>query len=298
MKINRIFFIILLLASICLADPPRVTPPSDQLQKQLNLSPFYKKTLDDHGLFIISSEKPSDYALYEAAYILDHMLQNRDDLRAALIKNNVRLVVMAYNEFTTDIPEHSQLRPPAGSKLTGKQFWDRRARGLGGTRTDPLTSCGEENLLNLKGDPYAGENILIHEFSHIIQNVAIRNTDPDLHQKISDAYNQAKSEGLWKGTYAITDDNEYFAEATQSWFDCNAHNNASHGDIDTREKLKKYDPRMAELLAQVYRDNQWRYTPTTERPDSPHLAGFDRATAPAFAWPAELLKTPRELEKK
>ena len=282
---------LLLLTTFAFAKQPQISPPSPDLQKQLNLSPFYKKSLDDHGLWIVSSEKPSDFALYEAAYIVDHMLANRDDLRAALIKNNVRLVVMAYNEFTTDIPEHSHLRPPKDSKLTGKQYWDRRARGLGGTRADPLTSCGEENLLNLKGDPYAGENILIHEFSHIIQNVAIRNTDPDLHRKITEAWNQAKSEGLWKGTYAITDDNEYFAEATQSWFDCNAHNNASHGDIDTRDKLKKYDPRMAELLAQVYRDNDWRYTPTTNRPDSPHLAGFDRAIAPVFSWRPDLLKS-------
>jgi hypothetical protein len=292
MRINRASFFIVLLASFCFADPPKLSPPSPDLQTQLSLSPFYKKSLDDHGLWIVSSEKPSDFALYEAAYILDHILANRDDLRAALIKANVRVVVMAYNEFTTDIPEHSQLKPPRKSNLTGPQYWNKRARGLGGTRSDPLTSCGEENLLNLKGDPYQGENILIHEFSHIIQNVAIRNTNPDLHKKISDAYHQAKSEGLWKGTYAITDDNEYFAEATQSWFDCNAANNAVHNDIDTREKLQKYDPRLAALLAQVYRDNDWRYTPTTKRPDSPHLQGFDFSAAPTFAWRADLQKAP------
>jgi len=288
MKIKSLLFS-LLFASITFADSLKISPPSPDLQKQLNLSPFYQKSLDDHGLFIISSEKTSDFALYEAAWILDHVLANRDDLRAALIKNNVRIVVMAYSEFTTDIPEHANLRPPKDSKLTGKQFWDRRARGLGGTRSDPLTSCGEENLLNLKGDPYAGENILIHEFSHIIQNVAIRNTDPDLHKKITELWKSARDEGLWKNTYAITDDNEYFAESVQSWFDCNAANNAVHNDIDTRDKLKKYDPRMADLLAQVYRDNDWRYTPTTKRPDSPHLAGFDRSTAPIFKWRPDLL---------
>src|SRR6266850_1292140 len=127
---------LLLLTTFAFAKQPQISPPSPHLQKQLNLSPFYKKSPNHH-------------------------------------------------------------RPPKDSKLTGKQYWDRRARGLGGTRADPLTSCGEENLLNLKGDPYAGENILIHEFSHIIQNVAIRNTDPDLHQKITVAWNQAKSEGLW-----------------------------------------------------------------------------------------------------
>jgi hypothetical protein len=291
---NKLTLLLLLFVSCAFADQPKIAPPSLDLQKQLNLSPFYKKSLDDRGLFILSSDKPSDYALYEAAWIIDHVLANRDDLREALIKNNVRIVVMAASEFTTDVPEHSQLRPPRDSKLTGKQYWDKRARGLGGTRTDPLTSCGEENLLNLTGDPYRGENILIHEFAHIIHNVAIRNAEPELHKKINDAYRAAKKEGLWKGTYAITDDNEYFAECVQSWFDCNAANNAVHNDVNTREKLKKYDPRMAELLEQVFRGNDWRYTPTTRRPDASHLEGFDRNIAPVFAWPPELLNANRE----
>src|SRR4051812_31161869 len=99
---NRLLISILLLfTSVSLAAPPNLPPPSSELQKQLHLSPFYKKSLNDHGLWIISSEKPSDFALYEAAYILDHVLANRDDLRKALIDHNIRIVVMAYNEFTT-----------------------------------------------------------------------------------------------------------------------------------------------------------------------------------------------------
>src|SRR5689334_22631262 len=103
---KRLILIFFLFSSVSLAEPPKLPPPSPELQKHLNLSPFYKKSLNDHGLWIVSSEKPSDYALYEAAYILDHVLANRDDLRQALIDHNIRIVVMAYNEFTTDIPEH------------------------------------------------------------------------------------------------------------------------------------------------------------------------------------------------
>src|SRR4051794_36309880 len=244
MRINRVLIVPLVLTALCFADAPTISPPSEQLQQRLHLSPFYKKSLDDRGLWIVSSEKPSDFALHEAAWIIDHVLTNRDDLREALVKSNVRIVVMAYNEFTTDVPEHAHLKAPKTATLPAKQYWDRRARGLGGTPSDPLTSCGEENLLNLQGDPYRGENILIHEFAHIIMNVAIRNTEPDTHKKIIDNWKSARDEGLWKNTYAITDDNEYFAECVQSFFDCNAKNNASHNDIDTREKLKKYDPRM------------------------------------------------------
>ena len=40
---------------------------------------------------------------------------------------------------------------------------------MGGSLTDPFCSCAEENLLAYAGDPYAKENILIHELK--IRNV-------------------------------------------------------------------------------------------------------------------------------
>src|SRR3954471_7199641 len=94
------FSALLILCFTSLSLAQGIAPPSEQLQKQLNLSPFYKKSLDDHGLWIVSSEKPNDAALHEAAWIIDHMLQNREDLRKALIDHNIRIVVMAASEFT------------------------------------------------------------------------------------------------------------------------------------------------------------------------------------------------------
>src|SRR6267154_1421768 len=75
------------------------------------------------------------------------------------------ILVMAPTEMTTDVPEQRNMTP--------KDYWDKRARGLGGR----LTSCGEENLLNLKGDRYARENILVHEFSHAVHHFGIGSLD-------------------------------------------------------------------------------------------------------------------------
>jgi hypothetical protein len=86
--------------------------------------------------------------------------------------NKTRFTVMAHDEWTTDVPEHSDLRPP--------EYWDRRARGLGATRSRPSVSCGEENLLAMKGDPYSTENILIHEFAHAIHEMGLSTVDPTL----------------------------------------------------------------------------------------------------------------------
>ena len=52
-----------------------------------------------------------------------------EELTKAMIESGSHMVVMAYNEFTTDVPEHARLEPAV--------YWDRRARGLGATPEAP-----------------------------------------------------------------------------------------------------------------------------------------------------------------
>ena len=225
-----------------------VEPPKS-LRRAFKLDPFYRKCVVIDGLPVVSSGKVADQAVLEAAYLVDRMLAGRPDLRRALVKSKVRVAVMAPDEWTTTLPEHSDLRPRA--------YWNQRARGLGATRARPAVSCGEENLLQYAGDPYQGENILVHEFGHAIHEIALKRVDKKFDGRLAACYEQAMSEGLWQGTYAATDRHEYWAEGVQSWFDCNGSNDAQHNDIDHREKLQKYDPRLAKLLAEVFRENAW-----------------------------------------
>jgi hypothetical protein len=139
---------VLLAASLSAADLEVSAPPDE-----LKLDAIYTKYVSANGYPIVASAKVNDYALKEAAYLVNMMLARRPDVRDAMIGSGSRLIVMAHDEFTTDVPEHAQLRP--------KDFWDARARGLGGSQTDPVCSCGEENLLCFEGDPYSTENILI-----------------------------------------------------------------------------------------------------------------------------------------
>ena len=231
--------------------PPKVAAPPAELVERLKLSPFYKKHLDCKGFPIVSSGKVSDAALVEAAVIVNHMLADRGDVREALIKNKVRLAVMSPEEQTTDVPEHSDLTP--------KDYWDKRARGLGATRARPAVSCGEENLLNLKGDRYPTENILVHEFAHAIHEMGLNSIDKRFDAKLKDLYEAAKSKERWKGTYAMTNRMEYWAEGVQSYFDTNARNNRDHNDVDTREKLAKHDPELFELIDETFKKSKWRY---------------------------------------
>jgi alpha-glucosidase len=229
------------------APRPRVAAVSAELRERLNLDPFYQKHLDVEGLPVLSSAKVSDAALIEAGYLIRRMLAERPDVLKELVRNRARFVVMAPTEMTTDVPEQRNMTP--------KDYWDNRARGLGGR----ITSCGEENLLNLKGDRYRNENILVHEFSHAIHRFGIGSLDRTFDARLKTTYTRAMDNGLWKGTYAATNHSEYWAEGVQSYYDCNNPPNASHNDVNTREKLAKYDPDLFALIDETFGKNPWRY---------------------------------------
>ena len=253
----------------------QVTAPPLTLQ----LDPVYEKFISASGYPIIASRHVDDYALKEAAFLVDLMLANRPDVRDAMIKSGSRMIVMGHNEFTTDVPEHAHMRP--------KDFWDARARGLGGSRTDPVCSCGAENLLCYPGDPYSAENILIHEFAHNIHLRGLVNVDATFDDRLKQAYDAAMAAGLWKTKYASTNKNEYWAEGVQSWFNNNRPPDHDHNHVDTRAELREYDPELAALCEEIFGDTKLVYTkPTTRLRD--HLEGFDPSKSPAFVWPERL----------
>jgi len=261
-----------------------VQAPSKDLIKRLELDPFYKKHCDVKGFPIIGSDKVNDYAFKEAAYLIDILLEGREDIRTMLIKNKVRYVIYGINEFTTDVPEHKHL---ANTK-NGKDWWDRRARGLGALPHCPATSCGEENLLCYKGDPYKSENILIHEFAHTIHHCAINFIDKTFDKRLQATYQAAMKKGLWKGKYAATNRAEYWAEGVQSWFNDNRENDHDHNHVNTRKELIEYDPGLAKLCEEIFGKREWSYTKPLTRLDLPHLKGYKPEDAPSFQWPKRL----------
>ena len=261
------------------AEELRVQPITAEIRKEYRLDPFYKKMVVIDGLPIIGSENVSDYAFLECAWILDHMLEGQDRIKSALVRNKVRIGIIAVTEYTMDIPENQIRRMVARAA-----YHDRRSRGLGRVT---MTTCGEENLLSLRGDPFWLENITIHEFSHTIAS-NLRRVDRAWWGRLNDLYRQAMDEGLWADSYAASNVHEYWAEGTQSWFDCNTPRDDGrvHNGIWNRDKLKRYDPRLAVLLEETFGDRPWRYSKTTARPPDQraHLEGLDRDEMPRFSF--------------
>jgi hypothetical protein len=277
--------------------PPavRVMPIDEDLRRSYHIDPFYKKTLTSVGVVIVGSDKVSDWAFLEAAYTLDHQLHDSPGwVRDALTTNKVRLAILAVVEYTMDLPENNRRTRTASEAA----FQDRRSRGLGGM---PNCSCAEENLLNLRGDPYggngaatSGENITIHEFSHTVASAIGRyqGRDGEFWTKLRKAFADAKAPGgrlavfnqnRTRPVYASTDEQEYWAEGAQAWFDHAVPGNS--GGLQVRDDVKQKDPELAALLAEIYGEGPWRYhkttaknsdgTPMRNKDELAHLNGLD-----------------------
>ena len=215
----------------------------------VDLDPFYEKYLDVGGIPVISSSKVPDQALHRAKGIVDEMLVHRDDLRRTMAEMGVRVVIIAVSEVTTDIPEWSDLYEAFPST-----DWNTRARGLGATPRRPATGAAEENVLCYPDDPYKYEDILVHEFAHtmLIMGVEQRQGGRKFRERLELAFRHALDAGLWEGTYAGENPDEYWAEGVQSWFGLNDPPGPIHNYVNTREELEAYDPELGNLIQEVF----------------------------------------------
>ncbi len=109
----------------------------------------------------------------------------------------------------------------------------------------PVSSAGEENLLCLPNDPFAGERLLVQTFATAVL-LGVEDADDTFKFRIRAAYDAATSAGLWRNTYAGQNEIEYYAEGVQSWFDANlevAQPDGNNGPINTRGELRSMIPR-------------------------------------------------------
>ena len=214
----------------------------------MGLPSYYQKYVDAGGIGVFAAGNVPDEALVDTRNWIMAMLGANPLIRQAMARHGSVVVILPENEPITSVPRMEDL-----PQMFPNQDWNLR-RGGGGTLARPLTWMGVENVLKPPTDKFPKENNMVHEFAHAIENIGIALANKALHDRLTGAYASATARGLWKGTYAGKNMDEYFAEGTQSWFHCNRINDRDHNDVDTREKLKKYDPELAAILKIVYGD--------------------------------------------
>ena len=257
-------------------DIPEPVPPPQEVRDFFDLDPYYQQWINVRGFPVFASEEVSPYALKEAAWILGHMIGHRPDILRVMAEHTARFAIVPHNKHTSDMPESN----------TGRLsfFWDVRHRAVH-CRGCPIASETEEGLIGKSASP-------IHNFGHLLQDWGLNGVDPTFNNRVTTLYDMAKAEGLYQGYYAGSSESEYWAEGVTSWF--HDTNQKQHVAL-TRSALKKYDPRLAKLLTEVFGDGDWRYTRPATRTHLPHLQGFNPQEAPIYQRPPELLELEKQL---
>lgn len=223
---------------------PKYTPFAPLLAQVVAVGPVY----------VTGDRSVPPEALRDAGTILEIMLQHRPDIGAVLRQNGVFTVVAARSQRICDLPYFAQYKNDTSlCNALGEG-------GAGGTTTNPVTACDEQNLLGEASDPYDrydrspgsySQNICVHELAHTIMNIGLSQED---RSRIEARFEAVQQTGLWAGDYAMTNDMEFWAVMSQFYFwagperTYSAFNHVANGPA----ALKQYDPETFALLDSIY----------------------------------------------
>ena len=228
--------------------------------------------------FIVVGRKASDEALLKANDTIRKMFAYRHDILKAFINEGAKLVVLGPDESLYDLPECKKM--PAGSI-------DYTARFLDYSPEVKLLVVDQKNVLQDADSPYFTGCQIMRVFAKALYKLTgTRPVDPNwdkrgrevqqyelrvqrmdirFDERLKELYNNAMNKGLWKGTTAVGDRTEYWAEGVLAYFDAAGAvvppNDADY-PIANREALKKYDPGLFDLVEQTmgYKGKvDWRY---------------------------------------
>jgi alpha-glucosidase len=206
------------------------------------------------------------------------MFAYRHDILKALIADGVKLVVLGPHERMRDLPEF---------KNAEMETVDLTARFMDYSQENKLLVVGQENVLADPGDPYATGCQVIRAFAKALYYVTgTRPVDPNwdnrgrnvqqyelrvermdirFDERLKALHDGAIGRGLWKGTAAVHNRIEYWAEGVLAYFDATGvgttPTDADH-PIAARETLRQYDPDLYALVDETmaYKGKvDWRY---------------------------------------
>ena len=227
---------------------PRLAPEGNVCQGLLRrpdpsaprgFAPEYTKRVDVAGFAIVANQDVSDEAIEVARQTVERVFLN-NNLEESLAEEGAYVIVAASNQGVLDLPEFRCL------ENARSQDYFSHVCGVADRADYPVVTVNELDLLGDRSGPCRGLNILFHELGHLVQGWTLPQADYfDVRQFFQDARNAGK----YEGDYAAPNANEYFAEATQSYFlDTDPRSGRS------RAWLEQYDPAIYELLARTYGD--------------------------------------------
>src|SRR6185437_11318724 len=219
---------------------PNVIPPPAQFK----IDPYYTKFTWARE-FTVIGRQASDQAMLKANDTIRKMFAYRHDILKALIADGAKLVVLGPKEKISDLPEFKD------ASITNV---DLNARFMDYSPDKKLMIVSEENVLGDPNVPGVGSSEVIREFAKALYQVCgMRPVDPNwdkrgrdvqqyelrlkridvqFDQKLGQLYDAAMSNKKWRGTPAMQDRADYWAEGVLAYFDATgqefAPNDAPH----------------------------------------------------------------------
>ncbi len=203
------------------------------------LDPYYCWAIDVAGVLVVAGAAVDRSVVNTGAATVSEMLGFRPEMREKLAALSAKLAITGPNETITDIPELRHLRNAA-------LYDDRQYEDLGGYSGGVIAVARVEGVVGLAAGANAGPDILVHEFAHQINALGISDAEWRRWRTI---YTASRAKGLWEGSYAGRNYNEFFAELTQSYF---AVNPFQENGVNGTDNLRAYDPAAAAFLAKIY----------------------------------------------
>lgn len=228
------------------------------------LDPWYVQGTRVQGMIVAASAATRQDAVSEAARLVEIMLRPIPRVRKELLRQGIKVAIIAESEVTLDVPENRYL----GTEFPDHR-WNERTRGVGPNAITLTVSAAEENLLRLPKDRYQGESIFMHEFSHAIMDFGFKFIDPTFMPEIEASLAEARLKGRWAKTYAQTNSQEYWAEGYQSYYGANyvpARPNGVHNGVNSPEALRRHDPRLYRLLFRCLGKPRYNWREDRQRP--------------------------------
>jgi hypothetical protein len=204
------------------------------------------------AVWVTGSEQVSAEALEKVRALTTAMLAARPDLVAPLQAAGVVHGVWAIGESICDLDYFADWQP------LPLLCFGTYAGGAGATLVRPASAASELNALQSAEDPYRGENLHVHEFSHDVMNIALSEQD---RQDIRARHETVKAAGMWAylynnewyEPYATLNHEEFFAETSQSYFCVNQENiDGSHNGVNCPAELLALDPETFALLDRIW----------------------------------------------
>ena len=198
---------------------------------------LYSHIEEELGIAVVGSENVPQEAFDEARRTIARLFAN-NDLVDGLVEQGSYVIIVDRGKGVLDLPEFACLEG-----RYSQDFFN-HVCGIADRADYPVATVNTADLLGERRGPCGGLNILFHELGHLVQNWSI--SPPDYFD-IKLLYQDALDAGKYRRQYAATNPNEYFAEATQSYFLA-----GDPGGARDRRWLESYDPQIYALLERVY----------------------------------------------